>query len=397
MSKQPITPIAAADGAALLNAFRLVSVGVDTKATRPIHAHILVAITQDKTIELRSYRTGSSLKYTTKAEHVWQPHTFTLSAVEFSKRTNALRGRVELGVLGNHIVFSSGNLQFAMDTLDAEDFPIDVTTTMQPLASFSSEEFARYLRLTSATIDKRYHLAIGGLWLRTQGDKLVLASVAEALGGTRCEVPAIVQGEPVNMVIPRPMVNAMMVGLAYGGVSTTVELFETPAKNQLGIRVGEAFVSGQALGWEQFPNIDQFLTQEIVSSCQVPRQDLVSILGFIANTWTRKDTPARAAFQFSREKLVVYNPVERTTTMDISSELHGAPTTIQLNAKQVRSTVADLRADVVNLGISSKGYVVITDPSDAKYIHVAMPFFGTWVADEADESEVEDVPLDIAA
>lgn len=384
--KQRPTKIATIDGSAFLNMFRLVSVGADVKSAF-VDGHVLLTTRSDGTVEMRSSRTGSSFKYLLRNQRVFVEISFTLGVKDFNKRMNAVRDTVDISIFQNTIIFTSENLTFSVQSLDPEDFATDMTTRMVPLASFSSAEFARYLRLTSATIDSRYHLPIGGLWLRSKPGGLILTGVAEMHGGTRCEVDADVEGEPLNIIIPKPMVSAMLVGLAYDSKDVRVELLQTPNRNQLGIRIGDAFVSGQMLAWDHFPSIDDLPKKEIVASCRVNRGEVSDILNLIVASWDGTP-PARAIFKFGRTLLCI-SSLNGNETNRIATNLDGDPSKVQLNAKQLRSTASDLRSDLIQFGVIDPGYVVVTDPSDAKYIHVAMPIGGSFSRVEEDEVEFD--------
>jgi DNA polymerase III sliding clamp (beta) subunit (PCNA family) len=397
MKQSHITPIVTVPGREFAEAFRIVATGADQKGTRLIDTHVLVVTDADAgTVVLRTARTGYSFKYIIRNQAVQTSDMFTLGVNDMNKRLMVLKDAVTLTRTAPRIIqFNVGSMSFALQSLDPDDFASDRSLQMTPLFTFSSGELARYLRLVMATVDSRYYLPIGGVWIRSSedGKRLILASAREGHGGTRCEVPVnLVSNQPMDVIVPKPMVQAILVGLSVADKDECqVEIMREPTGNLLGVRIGCTTVSGQFTN-DTFPPIDSMLTRGIETSCQVPRDALAAPLNMIYLSWDRKDIPSRVVLRFGRDEFQVFNPIWPQNQATFQVPVMGEPMQIQVNTKQVQAIVADLKAPVVQFGVTdgTHKHVFITDPADPKYLHVAFPFDGTFQRDVSAEEEVEE-------
>ena len=396
MKNPVITPIATVPGQEFAEAFRIVATGANLKSNRLIDTHVLVvADAEEGTVTLRTAQIGYSFKYTIRNQAVQTGDMFTLGVSDMNKRLGVLKDVVTITRTASSVIqFNVGRMSFAMQSLDAGDFASDRSLKMHTFATFSGGELARYLRLALETVDFRSYLPIGGMWFRSspEGDALILASAKEAHGGTRCVVPVeLAIEEPLNVVVPKPMVEAMLVGLAVAEKNQgRVELMREASGDLLGVRVGDAIISGQ-LATGDFPKIDAMLTQEIATSCLVPRTELATTLNMISYSWTEKGMPGRTRLRFGRGEFQVLNPTDPQNQATFEIEVKGEPMSMDVNTRQVRGILSDLRSPVVKIAVtaSAQRFVFITDPGDENYLHVAFPFTETYQREGAGEAEEE--------
>ena len=278
---------------------------------------------------------------------------------------------VSLSVAGKKATIQAGKSRFALQTLEAEDFPT-VAINDQFAASFALPQkqlkhLLHMVHFAMAQQDIRYYL--NGLLLVTDGDMVrVVATDGHRLA--YCE--AQLEGGSLarhDVIIPRKTVLELQRLL--GDVDDPVEI--DVAANQVRLRFGEVeMVSKLVEG--KFPDYQRVIPKGYTRATTVSREVLASSLGRASILTSDKFRGVRLSLSPGLMRVQTSNAEQEEAIDEIEVDYDGEPLEIGFNVGYLQDVLGNLKSEQVMLEFGDASTsALLTVPGDTTFRYVVMP------------------------
>ena len=268
----------------------------------------------------------------------------------------------------------SGQSQFALQTLAAEDFP-DLSGGEFPhafeLAAHDLKRLIDKTRFAISTEETRYYL--NGIYLHTiQSDGApVLRAVAtdgHRLAQMEIPLPAGAAGMP-GVIVPRKTVYELQRLLE--GSEHMASVSVSPAKVRFVI--GDVTLTSKLIDGT-FPDYGRVIPQNNDKELRVSNAEFISAVDRVSTIASDRGRAVKLAIKGPKLTLSVNNPEGGSATEELAVEYSAAPIEIGFNARYLLEIASQLESDTAQFKLADSGSpTIVRDASNANALYVLMP------------------------
>ena len=272
------------------------------------------------------------------------------------------------------LTIHSGQSQFALQTLAAEDFP-DLSGGEFPhtfeLAAHDLKKLIDKTRFAISTEETRYYL--NGIYLHpvTTGPEPVLRAVAtdgHRLAQMDMPLPEGAAGMP-GVIVPRKTVHELRRLLEADEHNCTVSV--SPAKVRF--HIGNVILVSKLIDGT-FPDYGRVIPQNNDKELRVSKAEFISAVDRVSTIASDRGRAVKLAITGERLTLSVNNPEGGSATEDLAVEYGSTPIEIGFNARYLLEIAGQLESDTAQLKLADSGSpTIVRDGNDANALYVLMP------------------------
>jgi DNA polymerase III subunit beta len=278
---------------------------------------------------------------------------------------------VQISVTNKRMSITSGKSRFALQTLDAADFPL-VTMAKEFVAQFSMPQKAlkhllAMVHFSMAQQDIRYYL--NGVLLAIEGPHVRMV----ATDGHRLAYCAVENAElslaKQEVIIPRKTVLELQRLLNDSEEPVSISL----APNQVRFDFGSVeLVSKLVEG--KFPDYQRVIPQGYQNSTTIERDVLAAALARAAILTSEKFKGVRFGLSAEGIKVQVTNAEQEEAVEDLDCEYQGQPLNVGFNITYLLDVLNNLKTPKVKLEFGdTNSSALLTVPGDEGFKYVVMP------------------------
>jgi len=269
----------------------------------------------------------------------------------------------------------SGQSQFALQALPAEDFPDLAAGEMSHNFTMPAHELKRLIdktRFAISTEETRYYL--NGIYLHTAshgeaGEVLrAVATDGHRLAQLELEMPLGASGMP-GVIIPRKTVHELHRLLEDGAKEVTVGISDTKVRFEIGqITLTSKLIDGQ------FPDYGRVIPQGNDKEMRVSNVEFTSAVDRVSTIASERGRAVKMNLEADKLTLSVTNPEGGSATEEISIEYKAEPMEIGFNARYLLDIAAQLESDHAVFMLADSGSpTMVRDSEDGGALYVLMP------------------------
>ncbi len=278
---------------------------------------------------------------------------------------------VSLSVTAKKATIQAGKSRFALQTLEADDFPT-VAVNDQFAASFALPQkqlkhLFHMVHFAMAQQDIRYYL--NGLLLVTDGDLVrVVATDGHRLAYCEAQVDGAAMARS-EVIIPRKTVLELQRLL--GDVDEPVEI--DVAANQVRFRFGEVEMISKLVEGK-FPDYQRVIPSGYTKACIIMREALASSLSRASILTSDKSRGVRLSLSPGALQIQTSNAEQEEAIDEIEVDYTGEPLEIGFNVSYLQDVLANLKCEQIQLEFGDANTsALLTVPGDTTFRYVVMP------------------------
>ena len=268
----------------------------------------------------------------------------------------------------------SGQSQFALQTLAAEDFP-DLSGGEFPhtfeLAAHDLKRLIDKTRFAISTEETRYYL--NGIYLHPvqTGATPTLRAVAtdgHRLAQMDIPLPDGAAGMP-GVIVPRKTVHELQRLLEASQNTAIVSV--SPAKVRF--EIGNVILTSKLIDGT-FPDYGRVIPQNNDKELRVSNAEFISAVDRVSTIASDRGRAVKLAISGSKLTLSVNNPEGGSATEEVAVDYKSAPIEIGFNARYLLEIANQLESDTAQFKLADSGSpTIVRDGSDENALYVLMP------------------------
>ena len=267
----------------------------------------------------------------------------------------------------------SGQSQFALQTLAAEDFP-DLSGGEYPhtfeVAAHDLKKLIDKTRFAISTEETRYYL--NGIYLHpATTDMPVLRAVAtdgHRLAQMDIGLPEGAQGMP-GVIVPRKTVHEL--GRLLESSEHMATMSVSPAKVRFVI--GDVTLTSKLIDGT-FPDYGRVIPQNNDKELRVSNAEFISAVDRVSTIASDRGRAVKLAINGTKLTLSVHNPEGGSATEEVVVDYTSTPIEIGFNARYLLEIAGQLESDTAQFKLADSGApTIVRDGSDANALYVLMP------------------------
>ena len=268
----------------------------------------------------------------------------------------------------------SGQSQFALQTLAAEDFPDlsggDFPHTFE-LAAHDLKRLIDKTRFAISTEETRYYL--NGIYLHpvSTGKTPTLRAVAtdgHRLAQMDIPLPDGAAGMP-GVIVPRKTVHELQRLLEAKEHTTNVSV--SPAKVRF--EIGDVTLTSKLIDGT-FPDYGRVIPQNNDKELRVSNAEFISAVDRVSTIASDRGRAVKLAIAGKKLTLSVNNPEGGSATEEVAIDYKSTPIEIGFNARYLLEIASQLESDTAQFKLADSGSpTIVRDGNDANALYVLMP------------------------
>ncbi len=272
------------------------------------------------------------------------------------------------------LTLHSGQSQFALQTLAAEDFP-DLSGGEFPHAfELPAHELKRLIdktRFAISTEETRYYL--NGIYLHPvqldgTSSLRAVATDGHRLAQMDIPLPDGAAGMP-GVIVPRKTVHELQRLLEASEHTARVSV--SPAKVRF--IIGDVTLTSKLIDGT-FPDYGRVIPQNNDKELRVSNAEFISAVDRVSTIASDRGRAVKLAINGSKLTLSVNNPEGGSATEEVVVEYASTPIEIGFNARYLLEIASQLESDTAQFKLSDSGSpTIVRDGSEADALYVLMP------------------------
>jgi DNA polymerase III subunit beta len=272
------------------------------------------------------------------------------------------------------LTLHSGQSQFALQTLAAEDFP-DLSGGEFPHAfELPAHELKRLIdktRFAISTEETRYYL--NGIYLhpvQVDGTSSLRAVATDGHRLAQMDIPLPdgAAGMP-GVIVPRKTVHELQRLLEASEHNARVSV--SPAKVRF--IIGDVTLTSKLIDGT-FPDYGRVIPQNNDKELRVSNAEFISAVDRVSTIASDRGRAVKLAINGSKLTLSVNNPEGGSATEEVAVDYTATPIEIGFNARYLLEIASQLESDTAQFKLSDSGSpTIVRDGSDADALYVLMP------------------------
>ena len=268
----------------------------------------------------------------------------------------------------------SGQSQFALQTLAAEDFP-DLSGGEYPhtfeIATHDLKRLIDKTRFAISTEETRYYL--NGIYLHPAQatDRPVLRAVAtdgHRLAQMDTVLPEGAAGMP-GVIVPRKTVHELGRLLEANEHNATMSV--SPAKVRF--EIGDVTLTSKLIDGT-FPDYGRVIPQNNDKELKVSNAEFISAVDRVSTIASDRGRAVKLAIAGTKLTLSVNNPEGGSATEEVVVDYSATPIEIGFNARYLLEIASQLESETAQFKLADSGSpTIVRDGSDANALYVLMP------------------------
>ncbi len=268
----------------------------------------------------------------------------------------------------------SGQSQFALQTLAAEDFP-DLSGGEYPhtfdVAAHDLKRLIDKTRFAISTEETRYYL--NGIYLHPAQaiDRPVLRAVAtdgHRLAQMDIALPEGAAGMP-GVIVPRKTVHELVRLLEANEQNATMSV--SPAKVRF--EIGDVTLTSKLIDGT-FPDYGRVIPQNNDKELKVSNAEFISAVDRVSTIASDRGRAVKLAIGGTKLTLSVNNPEGGSATEEVVVDYSSTPIEIGFNARYLLEIASQLESETAQFKLADSGSpTIVRDGSDANALYVLMP------------------------
>lgn len=345
---------------------------VERRHTLPILANVLLR-KQGETVSFLTTDVEIQIQTTASLGAGSEEAATTVSARKLIDILRALPEgpEVSIAVAGKKATIQAGKSRFALQTLEATDFPT-VAVNEQFAASFSLPQkqlkhLFQMVHFAMAQQDIRYYL--NGLLLVTDGAMVrVVATDGHRLAYCEAEVEGVALARN-EVIIPRKTVLELQRLLADSDEPVQIDV----AANQVRFRFGEVEMLSKLVEGK-FPDYQRVIPSGYTKSTTLAREALAGSLARASILTSDKFRGVRLSLSPGLLRIQTSNAEQEEATEELEVDYDGETLEIGFNVGYLQDVLGNLKSEQVRLEFGDANTsALLTVPGDATFRYVVMP------------------------
>jgi DNA polymerase III subunit beta len=272
------------------------------------------------------------------------------------------------------LTLRSGQSNFALQTLAAEDFPDLSGGEFPHLFEMPAHELKRLIdktRFAISTEETRYYL--NGIYLHTALNNEAPSLRAVATDGHRLAqmdiaLPEGAAGMP-GIIVPRKTVHELQRLLEASEQNMRVSV--SPAKVRFVI--GDVTLTSKLIDGT-FPDYGRVIPQNNDKELRVSCAEFISAVDRVSTIASDRGRAVKLAIKDTKLTLSVNNPEGGSASEDVMVEYTSTPIEIGFNARYLLEIASQLESDIAHFRLADSGSpTIVRDGSEADALYVLMP------------------------
>ena len=353
----------------LLKPLSVVSGIVERRHTLPILSNVLI---ERKGERLRFAATDLEIQITTEAQSngAGTDTVITTSARKLQEILRALpeKAKVQLEQKDNHLLIKAGKSRFSLQTLPAEDFPVQTRGAVQYQEKMHQKDLKRLLGLVQyamAQQDIRYYLN-GLLMVIEEGKLKVVATDGHRLGYASLKQK---QKTRLEVILPRKAVTEAGRLLADTEDEVNIEL----APNQARISFSNIELVTKVIDGK-FPDYTRVIPTGNQKHFQIPRAVLQQALQRMAILANEKFRGVRWVLTDKSLRIICTNNEQEEAQEELEVNYKGDALDIGFNISYLLDVLNNLDCEDISCSFGdANSSALITIPGNEDFKYVVMP------------------------